>query len=1193
MKQRARILTIIFIAAAAIIFAVSFFTSNTSRRIKNEVAKVERRLQRREAILDGFTAKVLEGREDLADSHALPEDMVIYHYHHDTLHCWVNQFPIGNDDIRIRFSDYSLHHLMWRDIANATPLAYIPEGESYVNLGSGWYFVKVYMSEDERLISAIHIKDEYSLESLSYANKTNEHLRIDSKYTTVPLSTDSGAIVRSKSGQPLFSIVSTSRTGYFQQEYVLHWLVILLLLCAALVYVYSAKTRRSYVTFAIAAILLAVWARNLSHISDLSRTLFSPLTYAGGWLFDSLASLLICNLLVALLILGLIPLRARMLAWYKGLKRRGRAACAVLATSGTILTALYIHFTFTSLIFNSNVSMNLARLTGISIYTILCYASFGLLFLALLHCLQFALTAIAGRHATDVFRWRNILIYLLLVSAYTLTAVEITGVKKDFNANKVITDRLAIDRDFSLEMHLSMIENGIRNDQIIAALSFWPESGGEVIRNRIIERYLFRSISNKYNIIINTCTPSSQIILDRNTPAVGCMQFYHDEAERYGSRLFPGSDFYYVNRYNGHSSYLGIFTYVNIDTYETTNLYIELIPNPMADLTTGIAPAMGSSRSQQGSSAVPRFYSFARYVDGRLVASSGRSVFQSSINSDDYKAGYHMVRKGRYVQFVNKISDDEVIILSRPGARFSRDLVFFSYVLLLFALILIPSTSRNRKKSLFSMPAKSYKRKITFVMVLSLLLALACVAYGTISFTLKRNRAGNERRMVNMMQIVQSTLSDYCQYALRYTDVNTPQMLNAMESIANSTSYDINIYDRDGKLAGTTRPDVYNQSIIGTRMDHEAYNAIVTRHSMNHIGHEKLAGEKVSSIYAPLFNIDGDLVAIANIPYITARSQFQEEGSMIIASIINLYLLIMIAGIIISMLLANSISKPLTQIRNYMERLPASKKKEHLVYRDSKDELGMLVGAYNKMVDDLDESTRQLARTEREQAWKEMARQIAHEIKNPLTPMQLSIQHVQRLKKNGTPGWENEFDKVCASLLEQIDILSHTASTFSAFSKLLSNEAVSREDLVAIIKDELVLFNTQDNIEVKFDTELENAPVDIRKQQIVRGFMNLISNAVQAIGDKPDGHVGVFLTSDGDTFRVSVEDDGPGVKESDVCKLFTPDFTTKVSGNGLGLAICKDIVERNEGTIHYERSSRLGGASFVIELPVAGQIAKS
>lgn len=1186
MKQRNRNLIIILLAAAAAIFAVSFFTANQSRRMKSEIPKVERRLHRREAILDGFTAGILEGTEELADNHDLPEDMVIYHYRNDSLHCWVNQFPIGNDDIRARFSVYNLHHLMWTDVATATPLAYIPEGESYVNLGSGWYFVKVHTSGNERLISAIHIKDEYSLENLSYANKTNDYLRIDRKYTTVPLSYDSSAIVHSKSGQPLFSVVSTSRTGYIQHEYVLHWLVILLILIAAVVYLSSTRTWHSYNLFATVAVLLAVWARSLSHISDQSHPLFSPLTYAGSQLFDSLANLFICNLLVTLLVLGLIPIRASMLAWYKGLKKRGRVLCALLAVGVSAFVAIYIHLTLSSLIFNSNVSMNLSRLTSISIYSILCYISFGGLFLTMLHCVQYMVTSIAGRHAMNVFKWRNILIYLVLISAYTLAVVEITGVRKDFDTNKVLTDRLAIDRDLSLEMHLRMIENGIRNDQIIATLSFWPDGGAEIIRNRILERYLFRSISSKYNISVTTCSPSNQLIIDRNTPAVNCNQFFRDETERYGSQLSPGSAFHYMNRYNGHSSYIGVFSYVNFNTYQTTNLYIEFVPNPMADATPDAFITTGSSKSQ--SSSIPRFYSYARYVDGRLVSSSGRTTFTSTINPADYKSGYHMSRKGHYIQFINKVSDDEIIILSRPGSRFGRNLVFFSYVSLLFGVILIPSTSRFRKGSLFTLPGKSYKRKITVVMVLSLLLSLACVAFGTISFTLRRNRSGNERRMVNMMQIVKSTLSDYCQYALKYNDMNMPPMLDAMESISNSTSYDINIYDRFGKLAGTTQPDVYSQSILGTRMDHEAYNAIVQKHSMNYIGHERIAGDNVSSIYAPLFNIDGDLVAIANIPYITGSSQFQEEGSLIIASIINLYILIMIAGIILSMLLANSISKPLSQIRSSMERLPASKQKEHLVYRNTKDELGMLVSAYNKMLDDLEESTRQLARSEREQAWKEMARQIAHEIKNPLTPMQLSIQHVQRLKKNNAPGWENELDKVCSSLLEQIDILSNTASTFSTFSKLLSNEAVSRENLVEILKDELVLFNSQENIEVKFETELTDAFVNIRKQQIVRGFVNLISNATQAIGRGQEGRIGIFLTRSGDMYRVSVEDNGPGVKESDVERLFSPDFTTKISGNGLGLAICKDIVERNEGRIYYERSAALGGASFVIELPAAG-----
>lgn len=1172
------------VVVATALFAASFIKSDPIQKMESEAAEAERNLIMREGILDHYSEGVLTGRTELHDETDLPEDMVIYHYKNDTLHCWINQFPILNDAITVSPSFYALHHLFGASAASTAPLAYLDDGESYVNLGSGWYFIKSYRKSGERLISAILIKSDYSQESLSYANCVNPLLKLDKKYTTAPLMTDAGAIVHSASGTPLFSIVETSSSHYSYGFYPLHWTVILLLVAAAFIMHLGLRNRYSFAAYLAVITLLAFRARYLAHICDQSSPIFSPLTYAGSNILDSLASLLTINSYIFLIAMGLFMMRVPLLKWYRRLSDGRRALCGVAAVLTTVLLALYINYALRSVVYNSNLSFNLADINRIKIYSVICLVSFGLLFLALLHSIQMSVTAVTGRRLANMFSWQYILVYIALVSVYTVLTIYSTSLKKEYYSNKVWTDRLSVDRDLSLEMQLRMIEPGLKDDQLIAILSFWPEGGSDIIRNRILERYLFRGFSSKYNLSVTTCNSATQMIIDRNTPAVNCFGFYNDELRKYGIPLFTGSNFFFMNNFNGQTSYLGIFTYVNFDTLEATNLYIEIESRFVSDKGTNMS---GILFKQSPELTLPRYYSYAKYYAGRLVSYSGRESFPTNIESGSYKPGYHLQRKGKIIQFVNKVSDDDIVIISRPVPGLLRHVVLFSYLLLLFGLIIIPSTAALRKSKLLSMPRNSYKRRITSLMLLSTLLALGCVGVGTILFTIKRNNTANERNMVRNMEIVQSTLSAYCQYALRYTDINTPQLQEAMKSISGSTANEINVYDNHGRLVCTTQPELYNQSILGSRMNHAAFRAIVEESYMNYIGQESIAGNTFQSIYAPLYNIDGDMVAIANIPYVTGQSQFQEEGAMIIASIINLYLIILIASVLVSLMLGNSISRPLTQIRNKMEKLPGSSKKEHLEYRESKDELGMLVASYNRMVDELDESTRRLARTERETAWKEMARQIAHEIKNPLTPMQLNIQLLQRLKRDNDPRWEAKFDEVSRSLLEQIEILSRTASDFSTLSKLLSNEATTTEDLVAILREEESLYASTAGVTVSLETDLATAPANIHRQQIIRAFMNIIGNAIQAI-EKHGGNVLITLGREGDMFRVSIEDDGEGVKEDFIPKLFSPNFTTKVGGSGLGLAICKDIIEQNGGTIGYERSQRLGGASFVVRLPAAG-----
>ena len=264
---------------------------------------------------------------------------------------------------------------------------------------------------------------------------------------------------------------------------------------------------------------------------------------------------------------------------------------------------------------------------------------------------------------------------------------------------------------------------------------------------------------------------------------------------------------------------------------------------------------------------------------------------------------------------------------------------------------------------------------------------------------------------------------------------------------------------------------------------------------------------------------------------------------------------------------------------------------EYIVY-ERDDEISSLVRAYNLMVHDLYDSTRQLTQAERDKAWATMARQVAHEIKNPLTPIKLQIQQLIRLKTNGNPVWEDRFDNVSKEVLAQIDILAETASEFSTFAKLYTEDPVEI-DLDKLLKEEIGLFDSRDDIELSY-MGLEGTLIHGPKPQLTRVFVNLMSNAIQAVESRlesgegdPRGHVLVSLrhsTKDG-FYDIVVEDDGPGVDDENRSRLFTPNFTTKSKGTGLGLAISRSILEKCNAEISYSKSFNLGGACFTVRYP--------
>lgn len=671
--------------------------------------------------------------------------------------------------------------------------------------------------------------------------------------------------------------------------------------------------------------------------------------------------------------------------------------------------------------------------------------------------------------------------------------------------------------------------------------------------------------------------------VDAETALLPCGQFFDGEISRYGIPLFDNSRFYFMNNYNGRISYLGVFTFPSFNG--NINLYMEFDSKFMKEAIG--YPELLLDHKQMDNLNIPSSYSYAKYLNYRMISYSGTYNYATSLE-DIYKTGYSTLRKDGYLHFVNKASPENIIIISRPERSIFPYIVTFSYIVLFYSFMIF-GLIRTRRKNFFpKVPMDSFRWKITFLIMASLVFALLSLGTGSIWFSLNYFTESNRTKMEEKMQSVQSTLSYYSKSAQRYNDpqFNNIKLFEAMNRLSSNTQIDINIYRPDGLLLRTTQPEIYDRFLIGARMNPTAYKEIVYNKKKQFVNKENIAKLSYYSLYAPLFNQDGKLIAIANIPYFSRQSEVKNDASSIIAAIINIYLLLLLAAVFGGVALSNSLSKPLAEISRKMQLLDISQHPEHIDY-NNRDELGILVAAYNKMVDDLEESTTQIAHSEREQAWREMARQIAHEIKNPLTPMRLSIQHLVRLKQQNVEGWQEKFEGLANSLIEQIDILADAAGEFSSFSRFYSEE-LSNTELNRLIREQIILFNTSDNISIRFVSEEHEAFVMARKTQITRVLVNLLSNAVQAVDSQNNGEILVTLKKDEKQYVVSIEDDGPGVPDNLTHRLFKPNFTTKNSGTGLGLAICRSIMEQSQGSIDYSRSDVLGGANFTVKIPRPG-----
>jgi nitrogen fixation/metabolism regulation signal transduction histidine kinase len=394
---------------------------------------------------------------------------------------------------------------------------------------------------------------------------------------------------------------------------------------------------------------------------------------------------------------------------------------------------------------------------------------------------------------------------------------------------------------------------------------------------------------------------------------------------------------------------------------------------------------------------------------------------------------------------------------------------------------------------------------------------------------------------------------------------------------------DINIYDVNGKMLSTTSPELMDLQIQSSLMNAEAFHNMNGEKSLYYSHEEQLGNAKYQSSYIAMQDHTGKTLAYLNIPYFLSQSDLQTDILYYILTYVNIILLIIFIFIPIVLLITRRVTNPLEQLQEKMRELDINKTNEKLEWK-SEDEIGVLINQYNQLIVALEESAMELKRTTTESAWRGVARQVAHEIKNSLTPMRLSIQLLQRNMDAGDPDLEVKMRRTTATLIEQIDALSEIASSFSRYAKLPENH-LQPLDLAELIGNVVNLYNNVENIEFSydFDSTIEHV-YNGDKTNLNSAIGNIIKNATQAIGQKPDGKIEVKLQSNEKAYVISIKDNGKGIKEEDKKMIFVPNFTTKTGGSGIGLSLTYSIIQSVGGSITFESEENVG-TEFVIKLP--------
>lgn len=871
--------------------------------------------------------------------------------------------------------------------------------------------------------------------------------------------------------------------------------------------------------------------------------------------------IILVNLFLTALVLLLYFFRRRIRKMAMGSPAPWCAAAFLFS----VAIPVYAGFALSAIIRNSDVTLEIYKITGLEILSAAVYFSFILLLVCVPLILQVVRPFISRRRhgKADFLRnpWKAV---FALACALILTVISSSiGFRKEQMRLEVTANRLSVGRDLPLEVQLKRVENQIAEDPVVSALSALDNSD-EAVLNRVLEAYFFR-LPQEYSI-------SAKIIRDSNSGKAE--SDIYNERIRNAEPMGEGSRFFVRELPSGEVSYTGLFLFYEASA-GVSRVLLCIDPQPGRKVKGyrrlfGVTPL--------GRAAVPAGYSFARYAGGRLSSFEGTFAYPTTVDpervSQIYSGAVRDFISEGYAHFVTLVSDDEAIVISRPVFGFSARLVSLLF-LALIAYFFISVFSIVGRRTDSSRVNNFYRGRITTILMFFLILTLVVMAAVSVLFVYRRNEANLRTMMSERISAVQ---------ALVTTQSREQNRTPVLERVASDTGSDLTVFSPDGKVLASTVPDLYERMILGSRIDPDAHHAILSRGQRYFIHRERTGPFVYYNMYAPLIGPDGRISAILCSPYTDGTYDFEKDAVMHLMTVFVVFLILLILARIAATKVVDRMFRPLLEMGRKMSGAELGSL-ERIEY-DRDDEISALVDSYNRMVGELSESTLTLAQAERDKAWSGMARQVAHEIKNPLTPMKLQIQRIVRLKQKGDPQWQERFDEVSKVLLDHIDILTETANEFSTFAKLYSEEA-TEIDIDKVLQEEIAMFDSKEGI--RFDyVGLSGATVSGPKPQLTRVFVNLINNAVQAVEGIPDARVFVSLrhSVEGDGFYdIVFEDNGPGVSEENVEKLFTPNFTTKSSGSGLGLAISRSVLERCGAKIRYSRSFGLGGACFTISYP--------